>query len=180
MRARIWCHIWSKFWPRMWHGLCFCPIVQKCLRTSTMPQICPGFGPGFVAGRGLRRNSKSSLQHVTKKQHIMFVDVQKHVVASLPRTSYFPPERRGVQESSKRVRKWCHYQAIFNCVSLDSLHLGSLFVQFTDTEEQNMRRFLASGTQVHRKNLNITGNRASCPASNIPSFLRNNRFVDRL
>ena len=60
---------------------------------------------------------------MTNKPQIMVADVQKHVVASLLRTSFcfcsvdFHPACRGVQENPRSARKCCHSQAVFNKVS---------------------------------------------------------------
>ena len=93
-----------------------------------------------------------------KKQQILFADVQKYVLASLPRTSYCFLNRR-VPSSAKRSarkhqksRKWCHRLAMLSKVSKETLHLSSLFC-FTGAEEQSKRRVLVSGTQVHEKNI---------------------------
>ena len=58
--------------------VCCFHYIFRGFRTSIMLQIWPG--------RSLARNSKRSLQSV--KKQIMFADVQKDVVASVPRTSY--------------------------------------------------------------------------------------------
>ena len=87
----------------------------------TNPEVCSSvvdlsrqpFGPKEtrVCHELSATETKRSFQHVTrKKQQMMFAPVQEHVVASLPTTSYFfcsidfPPARRGVQESPRRVR----------------------------------------------------------------------------
>ena len=86
-----------------------------------------------VPRRGLKRNSKRSLQDATKKHHSMFADVRKQEVASLPRTSFDVISR--FPSSTKRLTR--EFQKTPNMVSLSGnpqqsvtrlIHPSGLFV----------------------------------------------------
>ena len=112
-------------------------------------------GHGFGPGRGLKYNPQRSLHTVTNKQQNMFAGVQKHVVASLPRTSCCFVIRRfpsSAKVGASELQKCPKLVSLSGNVQQSVVRLfsseQSLSI-FTDTEQQSKRRLLASGTQVH-------------------------------
>ena len=118
-------------------GICVSQYLN-CYGFCTPPSCS-----GLSQGGGLRRNSMRIFQHMYKNK-TLFALVQKHIVVSLPRTSYC--YLISVKKVCNRVPEESENGSLYGIVPQSVVRFSpseqSHFVCFTDTEEQNKRTLL--------------------------------------